>query len=189
MLGVPRELIEHKLHVNPNANVVKQRLCHFAQDKKDVIKKEIARLLDVGFIREVYHPDWLANLILVQKNKELRMCVAYTDLNHACKKGPFGLPQIIQVMDSTTGCSLLSLLDCYSGYHQIPLKVEDQIRTSFITPVGTFCYTTMPFRLKRACATYQRGIQKCLHHQLRRNTEAYVDDVVIKTLRVERTHL
>jgi hypothetical protein len=67
MLGVPRELIEHKLHVNPNANVVKQRLCHFAQDKKDVIKKEIARLLDVGFIREVYHPDWLANLILVQK--------------------------------------------------------------------------------------------------------------------------
>jgi hypothetical protein len=57
MPGVPRELIEHKLHLNPNAKPIKQRLRHFAQDKKDVIKKEIARLLDTGFIKEVYHPD------------------------------------------------------------------------------------------------------------------------------------
>jgi hypothetical protein len=50
---------------------VKQRLRRFAQDKKDVIKKELARLLDAGFIREVYHPDWLANLVLIsKKNKD-----------------------------------------------------------------------------------------------------------------------
>jgi hypothetical protein len=76
------------------------------------------------------------------------MCVDYTNLNEACKKVPFGLPQINQVVDSTAGCNLLSFLDCYLGYHQIPLKVQDQIKTSFITPFGTFCYTTMPFRLK-----------------------------------------
>jgi hypothetical protein len=65
MSGVPRELIEHELHIDPKAKSIKQRLCRFAQDKKDVIKKEIARLLDVGFIQEVYHPNWLGNLILV----------------------------------------------------------------------------------------------------------------------------
>jgi hypothetical protein len=76
------------------------------------------------------------------------MCVNYTDLNKACKKDPFGLPRIDQVVESTTGCSLLCFLNCYSGYHQIPLKEEDQIKTSFITPFSAFCYTTMPFELK-----------------------------------------
>jgi hypothetical protein len=72
--------------------------------------------------------------------------------------GILGLPQISQVLDSTTGCSLLSFLDCYFGYHQIPLKIEDQIKTSFITLFDAFCYTTMSFELKSAGATYQRGI-------------------------------
>jgi hypothetical protein len=97
------------------------------------------------------------------------------------QKDPFGLPRIDQVVDSMASCSLLSFLDCYSGYHQIPLKEEDQIKTSFITLFGAFCYTTMPFRLKSAGVTYQRGIQQCLHSRLGRNTEAYVDDVVVKT--------
>jgi hypothetical protein len=85
--------------------------------KKDVIKKEIARLLDTDFIREVYHLDWLANLVLVPKNnKEWRMCVEYTDLNRACKKDHFNLPWIDLVVDSMARCTLLNFLDCYSGY-------------------------------------------------------------------------
>jgi hypothetical protein len=160
MLGVPRELIEHKLHLDPLAKPIKQWLRWFTHDKKDGIKKEIARLLDASFIKEVYHPDWFANPILVpNKNKEWRMCVDYTDLNKPCKKVPFGLPQINQVVDSTASCSLLSFLDCYSRYHQIPLKVEDQSKTSFITPFGAFGYTTIPFRLKSTGATYRWGIQ------------------------------
>jgi hypothetical protein len=144
MPGVHKELIEHELHLDPQAKPIKQQLRHFTQDKKDVIKKEIARLLDAGVIKEVYHPDWFANPILVpKKNKEWRMYVDYIDLNKACKKDPFGLPRIDQVVDSRAGCSLLSFLNCYSGYHQIPLKVEDQIKTSFITPFGAFCYITM----------------------------------------------
>jgi hypothetical protein len=108
------------------------------------------------------------------------MCVGYTGLNKAYKNDPFGLPQIDQVVDSTASCSLLSFLDCYLGYHQIPLKVEDQIKTSFITRFGAFCYTTMPFGLKSVGATYQRGIQWSLYSQHGRNVEAYVDDVVVK---------
>jgi hypothetical protein len=151
MPGVPRELIEHELHLNPKVKPIKQLLRHFSQDKKDVIKREIARLLDACFIKELYHPDWLANPVLVpKKNKDWRMCVDYTDLNKACKRDPFGLPRIDQVVDSTAGCSLLSFLDCYSGYQLTPLKEEDQIKTSFITLFDAFCYTTMPFGLKSA---------------------------------------
>jgi hypothetical protein len=87
------------------------------------------------------------------------MCVDYNNLNKVCKKDPFELPWLDQVVDSTAGCSLLSFLDCYFGYHQIPLKVEDEIKTSFITLFDAFCYITMPFRLKSVGATYQRGIQ------------------------------
>jgi hypothetical protein len=126
MFGVPREMIEHELHLDPLTKPVKQRLCCFVQDKKDVIKKEIARILDASFIKEVYHLDWLANPVLVpKKNKELRMWVDYTNLNKACRKRSLWPPRIDQVVDSTADCSLLSFLDCYSGYHQIPLKVAD----------------------------------------------------------------
>ena len=126
MLGVPRKLIEHSLNVDPNAKPIKQKLRRFSQDKKDVIRKEVARLLDAGFIKELYHPDWLVNPVLVpKKNKDWRMCVDYTDLNRFCKKDLFGLPRIDQVVDSTAGCELLCFLDCYSGYHKIPLKIED----------------------------------------------------------------
>jgi hypothetical protein len=139
-------------------------------------------LLDADFIKEVYHPYWLSNPVHVpEKNKEWRMSVDYTNLNKTCNKDPFGLPRIDQFVDSIADCSLLSFLDCYSGYHQIPLKEEDQIKTSFITLFGLFCYTTVPFRLKITGATYQRGIQRCLHSQLGRNAKAYIDDVVIKT--------
>jgi hypothetical protein len=121
--GVPRELDEHRLDINPGSKPVKQRLRQFSLDKKAAIKKEITKLLATGFIREILHLDWLANPILVQKknSKAWCMCVDYTDLNKHCLKDPFGLPHIDQIMDSTTGSALLSFLDYYSGYHQIAL--------------------------------------------------------------------
>jgi hypothetical protein len=94
-----------------------------------------------GFIKEVFHPEWLANLVLVKKknNNEWRMCVDYTVLKKHCLKDPFGLPCIDQVIDSTTGCVLPCFLDCYSGYHQIALKEEDQIKTAFNHPLWCVC--------------------------------------------------
>jgi hypothetical protein len=109
------------------------------------------------------------------------MCIDYTSLNKACPKDPFALPRIDQVIDSTAGCDLLSFLDAYSGYHQIPLYQPDQIKTSFITPYGAYCYVTMLFGLKNAGATYQRTMQQCMQGQIGRNMHAYVDDVVVKT--------
>jgi hypothetical protein len=98
-----------------------------------------------------------------------------------CPKDPFGLPRIDQVVDWTTGCFVLSFLDCYSGYHQISLAKEDEEKTTFITSFGAFCYTSMLFGLKNAGKTYQRAIQTCLANHWGKHVEAYVDDVVIKT--------
>jgi ribonuclease HI len=91
------------------------------------------------------------------------------------------LPRIDQVIDSTAGYDLLCFLDCYSRYHQISIKEEDQEKTAFITPFGAYCYMTMLFGLKNAGTTYQRAIQACFKRQLNKNVEAYVGDVVVKT--------
>jgi len=78
------------------------------------------------------------------------MCVNYTNLNEHCLKDPFGLPCIDEVVDSMAGCELLSFLVCYSGYHHISLKEDDQIKTSSITLFGAYWYTTLSFGLKHA---------------------------------------
>ena len=73
-----------------------------------------------GFIVEVFHPEWLANPVLVlKKNGTWRMCVDYTDLNKACPADPCALPRIDHIVDATAGCESLCFLDAYSGYHQI----------------------------------------------------------------------
>jgi hypothetical protein len=183
MLGVSQDRIEHSLNVDPKVKLVKQKLRWFGKDKKEAIRVEVTWLLVAGFIKEVYHLDWLANLVLVRKkNNEWRMCINYTELNKHCPKDPFSLPRIDEVMDSMAGCELLSFLDCYSGYHQIALNKDDQIKTSFITPFNAYCYMTMSFGLKNTGATYQRAIQECLEKEIQDDlVEAYVDDVVVKT--------
>ena len=116
MPGVPREEAEHSLDLDEKVKPVKQRLRRFTHDRKEAIRVEVIRLLAASFIREVAHPDWLANPVLVKKkNGEWRMCVDYTDLNKHYRKDPFPLRRIDQVVDLMAGCVLLSFLDCYSG--------------------------------------------------------------------------
>jgi hypothetical protein len=119
MPGLLRGLAEHRIDVNRNSKPVKQRLRRFSPDKKTAIKKEITKLMVAECIREILHPDWLANPILVQKKNmaEWLMCVDYTDLNKHYPKDPFRLPRIDQIVNSMAGAALLSFLDCDSGYH------------------------------------------------------------------------
>ena len=84
------------------------------------------KLLEAGFIREVFYPEWLANVVMVKKNNDKwRMCVDFIDLNKACSKDSFPLPRIDQLVDSTVGHKLLSFMDALSGYNQIMMDEED----------------------------------------------------------------
>jgi hypothetical protein len=187
MPGVPRELIESALNVDPKERLVKQPIRRFHKPKRKAIAAELHKLENAGFIREIKTSTWVSNPVIVpKKNTDLRrVCVDYTSLNKHYRKDSFPLPRTDQIIDSTAGCARLSFLDAYSGYNQIKLKKEDEEKTAFITPYIVFCYQVMPFGLKNAGATYQRIMQNCLESQIGRNIQVYIDDVVITTRKEE----
>ena len=121
-------------------------------------------------------------------NGKWRICVDFTELNKACPKDSYPLPQIDTLIDSTIRNQLLIFMDALSGYNQIKMEEADQEKTSFVTSQGLFCYKVMPFGLKNAEATYQRLMNKMFTHQIRRNVQVYVDDMFVKSLR-EGDHL
>ena len=116
------------------------------------------------------------------------MCVDFTDLNKACPKDSFPLPRINQLVDSTAGHKLLTLMDAFSGYNQIKMDEKDQEKTAFITSQRLYCYKVMSFGLKNARATYQRLLNKMFNKQIGKNMEVYVDDMLVKN-KEELAHL
>ena len=184
--GVPRKVIEHKLVVCPHARPVKQKVRKQALERQEFIMEEIRKLEVAGLVRGVLHLTWLANPVVVRKaNGKWRLCIDYTDINKACPKDEFPLPRIDSLVDATTLSELMSLLDCYSGYHQIWMKKEDESKTSFITPSGTYCYLRMPEGLKNAGGSFSRMTTKVLHSQIGRNVLTYVDDIIVKSTKKE----
>jgi hypothetical protein len=131
-------------------------------------------------IREVTYPEWLANTMMVKKaNGKWRMCIDFIDLNKACPKDKFPMSRIDSLIDAATTSKLMSLLDYYSGYHQIWMKKEDEPKTNFKTPSGTYCYLRMPEGLKNARGSFNRMTSKVLYTQIGRNVLTYVDDIII----------
>ncbi|KAL0402095.1 UNVERIFIED_CONTAM: Retrovirus-related Pol polyprotein from transposon [Sesamum latifolium] len=112
-----------------------------------------------GHIEEIQFPEWLSNMVLVPKlGRKWRMYIDFKDLNKACPKNFYPLPRIDQLVDSTSGCELLSMMDASQGYHQIMLAPEDHKK-----------------------ATYQRLVDKIFHPQIERNVEIYMDDMLVKS--------
>ena len=105
----------------------------------------------------------------------------YTDLKDACPKDSFPLPRIDQIVDASVGHGMLSFLDAFSGYHQIPMHPPDVEKTSFITPHGLYYYNVMSFGLKNAGATYQRLVKKMFRPLLGSTMEVYIDDMLVKS--------
>jgi hypothetical protein len=145
LVGVSCTIIEHGLGIDPSVRPKKQRLHKMSDEKTEAAKAEVHRLLEANFIEPIAYPTWLANVVMVQKKSgKWRMCIDFTSLNKACPKDNFPLPRIDKIVDSATGCEVMSLLDCFSGYHQIYMKEEDKASTSFITPFDTYCFIRMP---------------------------------------------
>ena len=116
------------------------------------------------------------------------MCVDFTDLNKVCPKDPFPIPKIDQLVDATVSHRRMSFLDVFQGYHQIPLALDDQEKTAFVTPIRNYHYRVMPFGLKNAGSIYQRMMTRTFESQLGKNIEIYIDDMVVKS-KVVSEHL
>ncbi|KAL0355218.1 UNVERIFIED_CONTAM: Transposon Ty3-G Gag-Pol polyprotein [Sesamum radiatum] len=152
------------------------------QDNPDRVNK----LMAAGHIKEIQFPEWLSNVVLVSKPEgKWRMCIDFRKLNKACSKDFYPLPGIDQLINSTSDCELLSMMDASQGYNQIMLAPEDRKKVSFITSEGTFCYVVMPFGLKNTGTTFQRLVDKIFRPQIGRNVEVYVDDMLVKSKKAE----
>ena len=174
-------IASHRLNVFPSSRPVRQKIRRFHSDRQKIIQKEVDKLLVVGFIREVEYLDWWENVVVVpQKEGKWRVCIDYTNLNDACLKDSFPLPWINQIVNSTFGHGMLSFLDAFSGYHQIPMALTDKEKTTFIMLHGLYYYKVMPFWLKNAGATYQRLMTKIFKPLISHMVEVYIDDIVVK---------
>ena len=180
--GIDPDFICHHLNVNPSITPRKQPPRGSSRDHYEVVKEEVTKLKRTGAIKEVFYPKWLANTVVIKKkNGKWRVCVDFTDLNKASPKDPFPLPRIDQLVDATVGHPQMSFLDAFQVYRQIPLTLDDQEKTSFVTPVENYHYKVMPFGLKNAGSTYQRMMTKIFEAQMGKNIEVYIDDMVVKS--------
>ena len=104
MPGIDPSVITHRLNMYPFSKPVRQKKRVFSPERDKAIKEEVWKLTTTQFIKEVYYPDWLANVVMVKKaNGKWRMCVDFTDLNKACPKDSYPLPHVDQLVDSTAG--------------------------------------------------------------------------------------
>jgi len=109
------------------------------------------------------------------------MCIDYTDLNKACPRDAYPLPNIDRLVDGVVDNKVLNFIYAYSGYNQIPMATTDMKKTAFIIDNTNYFYKVMSFGLKNASATYQRLMDKVFSHLMGKCVEVYVNDMVVKS--------
>jgi hypothetical protein len=181
MPGIDPKIVEHEITTYPDAKPVRQKLHPVNPRKATAIKVEVEKTAQSGFIYPIHLTQWVSNPVSVNKKQgTIRVCTDFRDLNKACPKDNFPTPFIDQIIDECAGCEAFSFMDGFSGYNQIQIKPEDQHKTAFICPWGTFSYRKMPFGLKNAGATFQRAMSFSFH-DLKHIVEAYLDDLASRS--------
>ncbi|GJR30381.1 reverse transcriptase domain-containing protein [Tanacetum coccineum] len=131
MTGVPRHIAEHRLNVREGCQPVRQKKRGQAAERNIAINDEVSKLVAAGIMREVHYHDWLSNPVMVKKSdNSWRMCVDFKDLNKACPKDGYPLPEIDWKVESLCGFPFKCFLDAYKGYHQIQMAEEDEEKTA-----------------------------------------------------------
>ena len=112
------------------------------------MEKEIKKMYEAGIIVPVRFSDWVSNLVVVRKKTgEIRLCIYFKNLNRASLKDNYPLPKMEHILQRVVGSKRISLLDGFSGYNQVLVIPEDQLKIAFTTPWGTFMYVKIPFGL------------------------------------------
>ncbi|CAA0810399.1 Unknown protein, partial [Striga hermonthica] len=182
MKGIDPQKACHRLNLDKTVKPVIQKRRKFGPDRQKALEEEVNKLIDNKFVKEAKYPTWISNPVLVKKSSGLwRLCIDFSVLNQACPKDSYPIPHIDYMVDATAGHQLMSFLDAYSGYNQIPMHPDDAEHPSFYSARGLYCYVRMTFGLKNAGATYQRLVKKMFAHLIGRTMEVYVDDMLVKS--------
>ena len=142
------------------------------------IKTEVENFLSSGFIYPIPLTEWVSNPVPVEKKQgTIQVCVDYHYLSTACLKENYPTPFIDQILDDCARCEYFSFMDGFSGYNHIAIRKENQHKTAFICPWGTFLYLKLPFSLKNAGENFQWDMDYTFH-DIRHIVQAYLDDLL-----------
>jgi hypothetical protein len=183
MPGIDPAIVVHEIKTYPRAKPVWQRLRPVHPRKVAAIKLEVEKLLKAGFVYPVALTEWVSNPVPIdKKGGSIRVCVDYRDINKACPKDNFPTPFVDQIVDDCADSEIFSLMDGFSGYNQINIVPEDQHKTDFICPWGTFAYRKLPFSLKNAGAMFQHAMSYAFH-DIKHIVQPYLDNLSAHSLR------
>ncbi|RDY09058.1 Retrovirus-related Pol polyprotein, partial [Mucuna pruriens] len=179
----------HRILMEEDIKPIRQQQRRLNPTILEVVKNEVMKLLAVGIIYPISDSQWVSPVqvvlkksgMTVMKNQqdELRVCIDYNRLNQATRKDHFPLPFIDQVLEKLSGKSHYCFLDGFSRYMQIHIAPEDQHKTTFTCPFGTFAYTRMPFGLCNAPSTFQRCMMSIFSDLLQDCMEVFMDDFTV----------
>nr|GEX37395.1 reverse transcriptase domain-containing protein [Tanacetum cinerariifolium] len=160
--GIDRRFYTHKILMEDDYKPAVQSQRRVNPKIHDVIKKEVIKLLDAGMIYPISDSPWV--------------CIDYRKLNDATRKDHFPLSFMDQMLERLAGNEFYCFLDGFSGYFQIPIDLQDQEKTTFTCPYGTFAYRRMPFGLCNAPDTCQRCMMSIFHDMIEKTMEVFMDD-------------
>ncbi|CAJ2653731.1 unnamed protein product [Trifolium pratense] len=193
--GISPTFCMHKIKLEAEFKPVVQPQRRLNPTMKEVVKKEVLKLLEAGMIYPISDSAWVSPVHVVPKKGGMtvvkndknefipsrtvtgwRMCIDYRRLNTATRKDHFPLPFMDQMLERLAGQEFYCFLDGYSGYNQITVDPEDQEKTAFTCPFGVFAYRRMPFGLCNAPATFQRCMLAIFSDMMEDTMEVFMDD-------------
>jgi ribonuclease HI len=174
------DVIQHAIPLVEGAKPFRQKLRHINPKLASQIQRELQKMVDAGIIAPIRYSSWMSNLVVVRKkNGDIRLCVDFRNLNQLSLKDNYPLPNMEHLLQRVTGAGMMSMLDGFSGYNQVLLKREDQLKTAFTTPWGTFMYLRMSFGLMNVGATFQRAMDFAFRDLIQKIIEIYQDDLTV----------
>jgi hypothetical protein len=173
-------IIQHGIPIKEDQKPFRKKLRRINPKLLLLIEKEIKKMYDAKIIVPLCFSKWVSNLVPTRKKTgEIKLCIDFRNLNKASLKDNYPLPKMDHLLQRVVESSQIPLLDGFSGYNQVLVHPDDQGKTAFTTPWGTFMYVNMPFGLMNAGATFQRAMDIAFVEESSKFIVIYLDDVTV----------